>query len=86
MIYGCLPPLPEHITIVRFLDYADRRIGRYIRAKQKLMALLEEQKQALIHQAVTGQIDVREAAAALPEVGPLAAEDTPDDTLDTNAV
>ena len=58
MIYGCLPPLPEQTAIVRFLDYFDRRIRRYIRAKQKLIALLEEEKQAIIHQAVTGQIDV----------------------------
>ena len=54
-----LPPLPEQAAIVRFLDHADRRIRRYIRAKQKLITLLEEQKQAVIHQAVTGQIDVR---------------------------
>ena len=54
-----LPPLPEQTAIVRFLDHADRRIRRYIRAKQKLITLLEEQKQAIIHQAVTGQIDVR---------------------------
>ena len=54
-----LPPLPEQTAIVRFLDPADRRIRRYIRAKQKLIALLEEQRQAIIHQAVTGQIDVR---------------------------
>ena len=54
-----LPPLAEQTAIVRFLDHADRRIQRYIRAKQKLIALLEEQKQAIIHQAVTGQIDVR---------------------------
>ena len=54
-----LPPLPEQTAIVRFLDHADGRILRYIRAKQKLITLLEEQKQALIHQAVTGQIDVR---------------------------
>ncbi len=59
MIYGCLPPLSEQTAIVRFLDHADRRIQRYIRAKQKLIALLEEQKLAIIHQAVTGQIDVR---------------------------
>ena len=56
---AALPPLPEQAAIVRFLDHADRRIRRYIRAKQKLIALLEEQKQVLIHQAVTGQIDVR---------------------------
>ena len=54
-----LPPLPEQTAIVRFLDYADRRIRLYIRSKQKLIAVLEEQKQAIIHQAVTGQIDVR---------------------------
>ena len=54
-----LPSLPEQTAIARFLDHADRRIRRYIRAKQKLSALLEEQKQAIIHQAVTGQIDVR---------------------------
>ena len=54
-----LPPLPEQTAIARFLDHADRRIQRYMRAKQKLIALLEEQKQTIIHQAVTGQIDVR---------------------------
>ncbi len=54
-----LPPFSEQTAIVRFLDHANRRIRRYIRAKQKLIALLEEQKQAIIHKAVTGQIDVR---------------------------
>ena len=54
-----VPPLTEQTVIVRFLDHADRRIRRYIRAKEKLIALLEEQKQAIIHQAVTGRIDVR---------------------------
>ena len=54
-----VPPFTEQTAIVRFLDHADRRIRRYIRAKQKLIALLEEQKQAIIHQAVMGQIDVR---------------------------
>ena len=54
-----LPHGGEQHAIVRFLDHADRRIRRYIRAKQKLIALLVEQKQAIIHQTVTGQIDVR---------------------------
>jgi len=48
-----LPPLPEQDAIVRFIDYVDRRIRRYIRAKQKLIKLLEEQKQAIIHRTVT---------------------------------
>ena len=54
-----IPPCPEQSAIVRFLDHVDRRIHRYIRAKERLIELLEEQKQAIIHQAVTGQIDVR---------------------------
>ena len=52
-----VPPLPEQAAIVRFLDHADRRIRRYIRAKQKLIKLLEEQKQAIIHRAVTRGLD-----------------------------
>jgi len=52
-----VPPLPEQTAIVRFLDYMDRRIRRYIRAKQKLIKLLEEQKQAIIHRAVTRGLD-----------------------------
>ena len=52
-------PEEESSAIIRFLDHVDRRIQRYIRAKQKLIALLEEQKQAIIHQAVTGQLEVR---------------------------
>jgi type I restriction enzyme S subunit len=48
-----LPPVPEQAAIVRFLDHADRQIRRYIRARQKLIKLLEEQKQAIIHDAVT---------------------------------
>ena len=54
-----LPPSAERRAIVRFLDHADRRIRRYIRAKKRLIELLEERKQAIIHQAVTGEIDVR---------------------------
>ena len=55
----CIPPLPEQRAIVRFLDHTDRRIRRYILAKERLIELLEEQTQAIIHEAVTGQIDVR---------------------------
>lgn len=54
-----LPPLPEQRAIVRFLDHAGGKIRRFIRAKERLIELLEEQKQALIHEAVTGRIDVR---------------------------
>lgn len=52
-----LPPLSEQSAIVRYIDYMDRRIRRYIHAKQKLIRLLEEQKQAIIHRAVTRGLD-----------------------------
>ena len=52
-----LPPHSEQVTIVRFLDHADRRIRRYIQAKEKLITLLKEQKQAIINQAVTRGLD-----------------------------
>jgi type I restriction enzyme S subunit len=47
------PPPDEQSAIVRFLDHAGRRIREYIRAKQKLIKLLGEQKQVIIHRAVT---------------------------------
>jgi len=52
-----LPPLPEQVAIVRFLDHVDGRVRRYIRFKQKLIKLLEEQKQVIIHHAVTRGLD-----------------------------
>ena len=52
-----LPPPDEQAAIVRFLDHADRRIQRYIGAKQRLIGLLEEQKRAVIHRAVTRGLD-----------------------------
>ena len=52
-----LPPLHEQCAIVRYLGYVDRRIWRYISAKRKLIALLEEEKQAVVNQAVTRGLD-----------------------------
>ena len=52
-----LPPLPEQEAIARYLDYVERRIRRYIDAKQKLVGLLEELKQATIYEAVTRGLD-----------------------------
>ena len=53
------PPPEEQAAIIRFLDDADRRIRQYIRAKERLIAALEEQQRAIVHAAVTGQVDVR---------------------------
>ena len=57
MIRFPMPSVAEQAGIVRFLDHADRRIRRAIGAKQKLIALLNEQKQAVIHRAVTRGLD-----------------------------
>ena len=51
--YLPLPPLPEQRAIVRYLDHVDDRIRRYISAREKLITLLEEERQAVIHRAVT---------------------------------
>jgi type I restriction enzyme, S subunit len=52
-----VPPPDEQDAIVRFLDAAEHRIRRYIRTKQKIIKLLNEQKQAIIQQAVTRGLD-----------------------------
>lgn len=51
------PPPDEQAAIVRFLDWAGGRLERAIRAKRKVIALLGEQKQAIIHRAVTRGLD-----------------------------
>jgi len=52
-----VPSVDEQAAIVRFLNHANRRIERAIRAKKKLIVLLNEQKQAIIHSAVTRGLD-----------------------------
>ena len=52
-----VPPLPEQAAIVRYVDYVDRRVRRYVGAKRKLIALLEEEKQAVVNQVVTRGLD-----------------------------
>lgn len=52
-----VPPPEEQAAIVRFLDWANGRLERAIRAKRKVIALLNEQKQAVIQRAVTKGLD-----------------------------
>ena len=51
------PPLDEQAAIVQYLDNADQRIRAYVSVKERLIALLEEERQALVHQAVTRGLD-----------------------------
>jgi type I restriction enzyme S subunit len=66
-----LPPPDEQAAIVRFLDHANRKIDGFIRAKRKLIGLLNEQKQAIIHRSVTSGLhpDVPLKPSGIPWLG-----------------
>jgi type I restriction enzyme S subunit len=59
--FGCIeaiqPPSEEQGAIVKFLDHTNQRIDQFIRAKKKVIALLNEQKQAIVHRAITRGLD-----------------------------
>jgi type I restriction enzyme S subunit len=48
-----IPPKPEQTAIDNFLDYKLEKIERFISKKKQLIELLNEQKAAIINQAVT---------------------------------
>ncbi len=52
-----VPPEDTQAAIVQYLDHVDRRVRRLVRAKRKLIALIMEQKQVIIHRAVTRGLD-----------------------------
>ena len=52
-----LPPLEEQNQIADFIKHIDIKVRRYIRAKRRQIELLDEQKQAIIQQAVTRGLD-----------------------------
>ncbi len=54
---GCYPPLAEQAAIVRYLDHTDGRIRRYLRSRERLLELLKEYRQAVIHETVTQGLD-----------------------------
>lgn len=55
--YMPLPPADEQDHMGGFLDNAHGRLEKAIRAKRKVITLLNEQKQAIIHRAVTLGLD-----------------------------
>ena len=71
MIYTVQPPPAEQAAIERFLDWASGRLERTLRARRKVIALLNEQKQAIIHRAVTRGLDssVPLKASGIPWLG-----------------
>ena len=56
-LVSIVPSTDEQKLIVRFLDFHSSAIAHGINAKRKLIAILNEQKQAIIHRAVTRGFD-----------------------------
>ena len=79
-----LPPLEDQLSILHLLSKETDALNNAMRQTEQEIDLLNEYRTRLIADVVTGKLDVRAAAAALPEVDPLAAGDPPDDTLDPN--
>jgi len=65
------PPPDEQAAIVRFLDWANGRLERAIRAKRKVIALLTEQKQATVQRGIAFGLDggVALKSAGIPWLG-----------------
>ena len=66
-----LPPVDEQLAIVRYLNNVEKQVRRYVRAKERLIGLLEEEKQAIVNQAVTRGLDpsVRMKASGVEWLG-----------------
>ena len=79
-----LPSDSEQTAIAEYLDRATADIDTTIAQSRRQVGLFTEYRTRLIADVVTGKLDVREAAAAaLPEIDPLAADDNLDGTLNT---
>ena len=57
-----LPPVNEQFSIIAFLDRETAKIDTLIAKARQMMEILKERRTSLISAAVTGKIDVREAA------------------------
>lgn len=63
-----LPPLDEQRRIARMLSEWTGETTRRVAGIQRELELLRELRTRLVADVVTGQVDVREAAASLPEL------------------
>ena len=61
-----VPPLPEQRAIAAFLDRETARLDALVTAKERLIALLQEKRDALINHAVTRGLD---PAASMKDSG-----------------
>lgn len=62
------PPPEEQAAIVRFLNWSNGQLDSAIKSKRKVIALLTEQKQAIIHRAVTKGLPSTGSGQVIPKV------------------
>ena len=62
-----LPPLAKQTAIAEYLDRATADTDSAIARSRRQIELVEEYRTRLVADVVTGKLDVREAAAGLPE-------------------
>lgn len=63
-----LPPLREQVEIARFLDSTLARCNAALTTMNREINLIREYRSQLISDVVTGQLDVREVSASLPNI------------------
>ena len=76
-----IPPRDEQISMLEHLRHSDRAIRAAIVRTRHEIEILAEYRTRVIADVVTGKLDVREAASALPEVDPLVSGDRQDGAL-----
>jgi type I restriction enzyme S subunit len=88
MLKVLLPSVREQQQILTVIEEDLSPLNTAISRLEREIDLLREYRTRLVADVVTGKLDVREAAAALPDEAPLddatASPDTDDDALDTD--
>ena len=74
-IEALVPPKEEQVAIARFVETFSQEVDRLIRAKRRLIELLNERKQAIIQRAITRGLDPN---ARLKHIGLESIEHIPD--------
>ena len=66
-IVAVLPSIAEQREVLAYLDRSTKRLSEAITRTRRQIELIEEYRTRLIADVVTGKLDVREAAAELPD-------------------
>ena len=77
-----VPPLGEQAAIVEYLVKSTAHIDAAITRARRQIELIEEYRTRLIADVVTGKLDVREAAAQLPDEAAAPEDRSHDDRIE----